>query len=134
MQKIYLLLFSLSFLSCATKISYLGNVSAPTQNIDVFVERSAIKKSITIVGKGYVEQGLYTRTSLNKIQDKAIDKAKSKGADAILFEEYYVRHEGTSISSTTTTDSVGKSLVTTTRGSIGPVISSGRNILFLKYD
>jgi hypothetical protein len=135
MIKFYTTLISVLFLfSCATKISYLGNVSSPTQNVDVFVDRSAIKKTYTIVGKGYVEQWGYTRTSLNKIQAKAIAQAKSKGADAVLFEDYYVSQEGTGIRTTTTTDSVGKGLVTVTNGYVGPVISSGRNIFFLKYE
>lgn len=127
-------IFILLLSSCATKISYLGNVSAPTQNVDVFVDRSTIKKPYTVVGKGYVEQWFNASISLNKIQAKTIAKAKSKGADAILFEDYYVRQDGTSIRTTTSTDSVGKGLVTVTNGYVGPVISSGRNIFFLKYD
>lgn len=126
----------LSFIaaSCATKISYLGGTFTATKNVDVYVDPSAIKKPYTIVGKGYVEYGLYRRLTIGKLQKKAIEQARMNGADAVLFQDYYVRQDGTSIHGVTKSDSVGESDVTVTNGAIGPVIYQDRKILFLKYE
>ena len=68
------------------------------------------------------------------MQSKAIETAKQKGADAVLFQEYFVTHDGTSIRTVTTTDCVGKGLVTVQLGTVGPIVSSRTDILFLKYN
>jgi hypothetical protein len=63
-----------------------------------------------------------------------MQKAKAKGADAILFQDYFIKENGASIETITKADSVGKSLVSVQTGSISPIVSSGTNILFLKYN
>jgi hypothetical protein len=54
MLKLYFFLvvaFVLS--SCGVSVNYLGNSFQKTSNVDVYVDQGAIKKSYTIVGKGY---------------------------------------------------------------------------------
>jgi len=122
--------------SCGSHLNYLGSSYSPTKNVDVYVDASAIKHSYTIIGKGYMEYsvGAYSKSSIEKMQAKAIQKAKSKGADAILFQDYYFKENGTSVQTITKADSVGKSLVSVPTGNISPVVSSKTDILFLKYD
>ncbi len=122
------------FSSCATKLNYLGNSFTPTNRVDVYVDASAIKRPYTVVGKGYMQYSYYTRSKVDIMQKKAVETAKSKGADAVLFQEYHIQRDGTSIQTVSRTDSVGKGVVTIGAGMISPIISSGTNILFLKYD
>ena len=135
MIKYYTLLF-IVFSSCGSRLNYLGSSYSPSANVDVYVDASAIKRPYTVIGKGYMEYGYgaYTKSRIEKMQTKAIEKAKTKGADAILFQDYYVRQEGASIHTVTQADSVGKRLVTVQNGTVSPVISSRTDILFLKYN
>ena len=128
------LVLSSIFTSCAMRIDYLGGVSTPANNVDVYVDPSAIKRPYTIIGKGYPSQFGTMFKSTDKLQRKATEIARKKGANAILFQDYYVQHEGTNFYSATRVDSVGKGVVTTTSGSVSPTVSTGRNILFLRYD
>jgi hypothetical protein len=132
MKLLYLSAIALSvFSSCGFRIGYLGNSSAPTEKVDVFVDPSSIKKPYSVMGKGFVEAAPFSRNSIEKIQNKAIKKARQKGADAILFEDYYLIQNGTTINNTTRIDTVHN--VSTSQTTVSPVVSSGRNILFLKY-
>lgn len=127
MLKIYTLA-GLSFLlsSCGFRIGYLGDSAAPTSKVDVYVDPSSIKRPYTVMGKGYVETAIGSERSAEKVQAKALRKAREKGADAILFEDYFLLP--TASVATTRIDSVR-----TTATQSGTVLSSGRNILFLKY-
>jgi hypothetical protein len=136
MNRIYFSLLLIVFSSCGAHLNYLGSTYAPTENVDVYVDPSAIKHPYTIIGKGYMEYGVgpYTKSRIEKMQEKAIETAKTKGADAILFQDYYFKENGASIETVTKTDSVGKSLVSVQTGNISPMISSRTDILFLKYE
>ncbi len=81
-------LLVLLFSSCAPQINYLGNTFEPTKNVDVYVDESAIARDYTVVGKGYVRTFAYSVPE--SIQRKAIAKARQKGADAVLFKDYFV--------------------------------------------
>jgi hypothetical protein len=134
MNKFYSLIPVIIFSSCGSHLNYLGSSYTPTKNVDVYVDASAIKRSYTIIGKGYMEYGYHTKSRVDKMQAKAIAKAQSTGADAVLFQDYIIKRDGTNVQTITKTDSIGKGLVTVETGTIGPIISSGTNILFLKYD
>lgn len=134
MFKFYTAISVIAFSSCTARLNYLGSSFAPSKNVDVYVDASSIKKPYTIIGKGYMEYSLYTKARIDKMQTKAIKKAKEKGADAILFQDYFVTQEGTRFQSVTKTDSVGKGLVTVNAGSVGPILTSRTDILFLKYN
>ena len=128
------LVLSTIFTSCAMRIDYLGTASAPTDNVDVYVDQSAIKRPFTIIGKGYPRELGSAFNSTDKLQRKATEIARKKGAHAILFQDYYVQQEGSKFFSTSRIDSVGKGVVATTTGSVSPAISTGRTIFFLRYD
>lgn len=135
MIKYYTILL-IVFCSCGSHLNYLGSSYAPSKNVDVYVDASAIKHPYTIIGKGYMEYGVggTVKNRIDKMQTKAIEKAKAKGADAILFQDYYIKENGASVQTVTKADSVGKSLVSVQTGSVSPVVSSRTDILFLKYD
>lgn len=134
MARYYLLLCTIILFSCGTKINYLGSNYIPTKNVDIYVDATAIKKKYTVVGKGYIAGHSYFKNSIDKMQQKIINKAKEKGADAVLFQDYYIVESGKNIHSVIKTDSIGKALISVKNTTIGPVISSQRDILFLKYD
>ena len=126
MRKIYSL--ALIFLiSCGTHVRYLGSSFNPTDKVDVFVTRSSVNKPYQVIGKGYIERHLYSKSSVETIQKKAVEKAKSHGANAVVIEDYYVLNNGTTITSHVDT------LNNTQTTNISPTISSGFTILFLKY-
>jgi hypothetical protein len=134
MKKIYpLFILPLLLFSCSSRVSYLGSHHAPTQKVDVYVDASSIKKPYTIVGKGFFHAAYPSKNNIDKMQTKAIAKAREKGADAIFFETYYLVNDGTAVRSVTQTDSVGRGTVTVNNTTVSPIISSGTNILFLKY-
>lgn len=89
MTKNYFSLFSIALLySCTPTLNYLGNSYQPTKSVDIYVDESAITKEYTIMGKGYVHS--YSESVPESIQQKAISKAKQKGADAVLFKDFFV--------------------------------------------
>jgi hypothetical protein len=134
MIKYYSILSLIVLCSCRARLNYLGSSLSPTKNVDVYVDATAIRRPYTIIGKGYMEFGFGVKARIDKMQAKAVEKARSKGADAVLFQDYIIKRDGTSVQTITKTDSVGKGLVTVETGTIGPIVSSGTNILFLKYD
>jgi|SRR5215216_3505664 len=135
MFKYYSFLFiSFLFFSCGARLNYLGSSSAPTKNVDVFVDAASIKRPYTIVGKGYMDGITLSKSAIERMQKKALQKAREKGADAILFQDFYITENGTSVNSVSKSDSVGKSLVTIQSGRLSPVVTSKTDILFLKYN
>lgn len=132
MQKHYISLALLVFLtSCASGIRYVGSSYMETSDVDVFVDESAVKQSYDIVGKGYVRNN--NLANPERIQKKAINKAKEKGADAILLKDYYVPAVATALQTNSRQDSSGRTLTTNTNAAI-PVATSSEIVgLFLKY-
>jgi hypothetical protein len=115
-----------------TQISYIGNSFEPTQRVDVFVDESSVTTPYKIIGKGYVKASFFTK--VEEIQEKAILKAKEKGADAVLIKDYYVPNTGAAINTSMRTDSLGKGTVSIGQTTVQQTGSSGFNVLFLKYN
>ena len=135
MLKLYPVLFVVTIVSsCGVSLSYLGNAYDKTSRVDVYVDASAIKKPYTVMGKGYQENANHMLFTLEQLQEKVIAKAKEKGADAVLFQDYYLSQPGYGYSSVTVTDTLSRGVITTTNSQAQPIVSSGRSILFLKYD
>src|SRR5687768_11781009 len=112
MSKLYAYLPALLILtSCASKISYVGTTYNPTEKVDVFVDEGAIKRTYSIVGKGYV-RGSTALAKPERIQSNAIATARQKGADAILIKDYYLPVPYGSVNHTLRTDRVGKGTIT----------------------
>ena len=85
MSNIYTCVFLVVLFSCGTRIDYVGKSATPTQKVEVFVDPSAIKKAYTVIGKAYVTYGVGFR--METLQRQALQKAKEKGADAVLFQD-----------------------------------------------
>jgi hypothetical protein len=131
MIKFYLLLISILCFSCHVhQHGYLGSTFTPTKNVDVFVDVSTIKKPYTIIGKSFTEMDSFT--NLERIQQKAIEVAKQKGANAILFQDYQFQDVGT-VQTVSKRDSSSSSSVRV-RTTTTPVVTTRLDILFLKYD
>jgi hypothetical protein len=132
MKKIYLSVGSvLLLLSCATRVDYIGSTYAPSDQVDVYVARDAIKKQYEVMGKGYVRMGT-AFSSFEKIQKKAVAKARQKGADAVLVEDYFVLSTDSDMATTFAKDS-SRALVGMSHTQAHPSIGSGFQILFIRY-
>jgi hypothetical protein len=71
----------LSFLLSCTAPQYLGQSFAPTESVDIYLNKQDIKKAVQTIGYAEIEKGI---ESLEKSKEKIIALAKSKGADAVL--------------------------------------------------
>jgi hypothetical protein len=131
MNKIYFFILII-FSSCTTTIDYLGRSYAPTKDPDLYVSGESIERPYKIVGKGYAHLRAFGR-SPERIQQKILEKAKSKGADAVLVQDYYLPNADANVTSFYRSDSLGKGLVTTGNSSISSFGNVGYTILFLKY-
>ena len=128
MKKLYLPLGFVFMTSCGTQVNYLGSSHPETTAVDVFVSQSAVKQPYELIGKGYVERHVGLPASVEKIQRKAVKKAKLKGANAVVIEDYFLIDKTSGI--TTQIDS-SKSLILPV--TISPTVGSGLTILFLRY-
>jgi hypothetical protein len=127
MRKFYSPLFLTSLASCVTQVSYLGTSYPTTRNVDVFVTQASVKKPFDVIGKGYLQRGNTLWLTVEGIQQKAVEKAKTKGADGVIIEDrYLIDNSGTL---TTRTDSIRG----TQTSYVNSSIASGFNILFIKY-
>ena len=137
MKKIYTIPFIALFLiSCSLKVRYLGAKDIPVQKVDVYVDVASIPREYIIMGKGYPNRHFSIRGMINneKLQKKAMLKGKSIGADAILFREVYINHQGIHINSISQSDSIAKTVIASTSSTINQMNGYLQNeILFLKY-
>ncbi len=131
MHNIYSLLFSLFLFSCTTRVQYVGQKKLPSQQVDVFITEESIKKRFEFIGKGYVRS--YGLSNPETIQQKAINKAKSVGADAILIKDYISPVPVTSISNFQRSDSLGNSMISAGTSVISTGYATGFQIFFLRY-
>jgi hypothetical protein len=135
MVKFYFFLLSTAFISCtSTRLNYLGSSYSPTQKVDVFVDASAIQRPFTVIGKSSVEIIRLSANNFERLQKMALQKAKEKGANAILFQDLYVTENGGSIQTVSRPDSSVKSSLNIRTGIVGPIVSSRKDVLYLKYD
>ena len=73
-------LLTLSLLGC-THVNYVGDQFSPTAQIDIFYSEDQIDRSYDLIGHG-LGSGFWVKNS--RIQNKLIEEAKRKGADALL--------------------------------------------------
>ena len=85
-------------------------------------------KEKTVVGKGYVQN---TTTTPEKIQIKAIEIAKQRGADAILIKDYLVPYTG--VNTRVRTDTLEKAVINVGNTIVRHGSSPEFVVLFLKY-
>ncbi len=77
------------FISCAPRISYLGDEFGPTKNIDTYYDELDINRDYRVMGLMSANNNNNTLNDLNDIKDKMIEEAQKKGADAVLFLNLY---------------------------------------------
>lgn len=119
--------------SCTSKIHYVGQASPSTKKkVDVYISEGSIKRNYELIGQGYLNVWA-AHSRPDKIQKLAEETARKKGADAVIISDFFIPNTGQSISSTYTTDSVGKGIITTGNTTISPLSSSGFRIFFVKY-
>ena len=84
-QKQFLLFFLFAFLiqSCSPIVDYLGKSYAPTLNVDLAFNRNDIKFPYEEMGMMQGKGGKYS-----DIQNKMLEEARKRGADAIVFENH----------------------------------------------
>jgi hypothetical protein len=120
--------------SC-TKIDYVGKSYAPTATVDVYFSLEDIKGNYEVMGHLTATAGEFT--SSEKMQEKIIEKAREKGADAvvILGLDHYIKDGGTSWSETTETEHTDDGKKTTTTGSQSSNTEEMKEISarFIKY-
>lgn len=74
------ILVTLLAIGCAS-VNYVGKSFDPTTNVDVYFSKEEIEKDYTVLGHAI---GSGRLVSNDKIQEKLIEEAKRKGADAVL--------------------------------------------------
>ena len=133
MNKVYFFLFAVLLTSCLPRISYLGNTYASTKDPDLFVDEKNIERPYKVIGKGYPVR--FTLFSSELLQKKALQKAKDKGADAVLIQDYLVQNAVANVNSVYRSDSAGPGLITTGSSAISHEngVYTSFTILFLKY-
>ena len=129
-------LFVLLFLSACTKIDYIGEEYPPTTHVDLFFDMDDVTREHKVMGNliATADDGVSTE----KMQKKKIEKAKEKGADAVVIMDFdkYQSGETTSYHETTEEGKTkkGKSKTTTTATSSTSVKEKKQiKAVFIKY-
>jgi hypothetical protein len=136
MKKIYPLLLVFLTACSKVKIIYVGNEAKPVSHLDVFIDETLINRPYEVMGlaKGNITAPWLGKDYDEEIAKKAIERAKKCGADAILFSNYYNKlytPENRQESKVVYTDtSITR---TASQKTIPSPMSTGRQILFLKY-
>jgi hypothetical protein len=129
-----ILLSALLTVSC-TKIDYVGKSYTPTTDVDIFFSMDDLKGEYEVMGHLTATAGDFVSTE--KMQEDILEKAREKGADAvvILGLGHYVVDTGSSWSETTETTETGKGVKTTTSGSQSAGTEEKKEITaqFIKY-
>ena len=79
----------LLIISCAPQINYLGSNYSPTQDVDIFFDEQDIQKEYKVMGLMKNEGDDLELDDTESVKNAMIKKAKSVGADAILFLGFY---------------------------------------------
>jgi len=85
MKNLTLLLFVLILSACAPRMHYLGDIFAPTEEIDVYYDEMDIKQDYKVMGQLSSDNHNNTFINLDRMRENMIKEAKQKGADGILF-------------------------------------------------
>ena len=82
LRSVFIILILLTVIGCTANVNYVGKKFEPTTSVDVYYSEDEIEKEYTVMGHAIGSGGNFI--SNDKIQEKLISEAKSKGADAIL--------------------------------------------------
>jgi len=85
MKNYLLLLFVITICSCTPRMHYLGDIYAPTQEVDVYYDELDIKRDYRVMGQLSSDNQNNPTINLDKLRNEMIKTAREKGADGILF-------------------------------------------------
>ncbi len=85
MKNFTLLFFVILFSACSPRMHYLGDVFAPTLDVDVFYDEMDIKRDFRVMGQLSSDNQNNPTINLDKIKEEMIKTAGQKGADGIVF-------------------------------------------------
>lgn len=71
--------------SCVN-MDYVGKQYTPTNEVEMYFDTYDIKREFEVMGILTAESGEFISTET--IQEKVMEKAREKGADAVLFESF----------------------------------------------
>jgi hypothetical protein len=135
--RIFMLLVALPILAagCAT-LDYVGQSYPPTQDVALFYSEENVDREYTVIGELTATADMFVST--HKVQDQIVEKARSKGADAvvILGLQHYQSGQSSNYNETTTSgkDKKGKNIETTSGSSSTDTEEKKRiKALFIKY-
>ena len=77
-----ILIIFFAIIGCTASVNYVGEEYEPTTSVDVYFSEDEIEKEYTIMGHAIGSGG--DLISNEDIQNKLVEVAKSKGADAIV--------------------------------------------------
>jgi hypothetical protein len=93
MNRILIFVALLCLTSC-NRVIYYGRTYPPTTNPTLYFRESEVSEPFEEMGKAIIEVSANRRSE--RIQNKFVRKAESKGADAILFEDIALTSTGSS--------------------------------------
>ncbi|WP_336516823.1 hypothetical protein [Pollutibacter soli] len=134
-------LLLISVCSCSPSIQYLGKAYPTTQNVEVFLDTHDITRPYTVMGKIDGLAGIFNN-SFPEIQNRIVQEAKAKGADAVLIynmEERVIHtntNTNTNINITGSTEHrqwLDRNIFTTSTTSTNDVTRNVLHADFLKY-
>ncbi|MCE7064034.1 hypothetical protein [Dyadobacter sp. CY326] len=121
-----LVILFIALLAACSKPSYFGKTFSPTENVDIYLDKTDVKRNHITMGSTKLAKGF---GSIDAAQQKVIELGKSKGADGVIMnlteEVVSTQQNGTAVASKTkkekimatnsssTTDIKQKSIVAT---------------------
>ena len=82
MKQVILLIAVLVFMFSCTKIDYVGREYPPTEHVDIFFSLDDVELEYTIMG--HITATADDFVSAEKMQKEMLQKAREKGADALV--------------------------------------------------
>lgn len=77
-----IVLLCAALMTSCSKSSYIGKTYTPTTSVEIYMADSEIERAYELMGELEIEGE--SIVSVQKLQEKMIEEAKSKGADAVL--------------------------------------------------
>jgi hypothetical protein len=140
MKKIYLFAAATSmfaFAACGFRINYLGaSTGNASSKVDAYIQESTISKPYEVMGKGFPVAYFFDlsgRKRFERVQRKATQIAKRKGADGIIIKDTVIIANTSRYSSSTNIDPNSKTYSSNTSAAAGPVSRRLIEVLFIKY-
>lgn len=76
-----LFILFITLLAACSKPSYFGKTFAPTQNVDIYLDKGDVKKNYITMGTTNLAKGF---SSMDAMQQKVLALGKANGADGVV--------------------------------------------------